>query len=88
MGVCGDDGTERAEILGILGSLVDKHLVTRTEADDGTVRFGFLETIRGFALRRLIDRGELQSMQRRHAAFFVALGERADLEIEGSGQTL
>lgn len=88
VGVCDDEGTERAEILGILGSLVDKHLVTRTEDDDGTVRFGFLETIRGFASRRLLDRGELESMQRRHAAFFVALGEKAELEIEGSGQTL
>jgi predicted ATPase len=42
--VCGDPGAERTDDLMLLGALVDKHLVGRTEAPDGSVRFGLLET--------------------------------------------
>ena len=42
-----------------------------------------LSTIREFALERLEQRGELAERQRRHAAYFVELAERAGPELAG-----
>ena len=71
--ICGAD-------LDAIASLVDKSLLRRT-AD----RYWMLETIREFAseqLGRLEDAGALRD---RHAAFYVALGERARPELRGPG---
>jgi predicted ATPase len=84
--VCSDQASERARTLELLGSLVDKHLVTRIEDDTGGVRFRFLETIRGFAVNRLAESDELPAMRRRHAACFVSLGERAEAEFDRPAQ--
>lgn len=62
--------------LDILESLVDKSLVRVREAD----RFWMLETIREYALERLEDSGEGEMVQRRHAQYFLALGEEAALQ--------
>ena len=62
--------------LDILESLVDKSLVRVREAD----RFWMLETIREYALERLEDSGEAEMLQRRHAQYFLALGEEAALQ--------
>src|SRR4030095_4338603 len=51
--ICADAGTDRASTLGLLGSLVDKHLLTRREDADGSVRFGLLETIHAYSSRGL-----------------------------------
>jgi non-specific serine/threonine protein kinase len=85
--VCGDDGTDRATTLSLLRSLVDKHLVTRREDADGSVRFGFLETIHDYASRRLDETGELPSIRQRHAAVFAELAERAERELDSPVQS-
>jgi predicted ATPase len=61
-----------------IASLVDKSLLRRTGD-----RYWMLETIREFAAERLdqiVDAGMLRD---RHAAFYVALGERARPELRG-----
>lgn len=59
-------------------SLINKSLVKQEAAADGggETRFGMLETLREYALDRLEESGEAETIRQRHAAFFVALAER------------
>jgi predicted ATPase len=65
--------------LDVLESLVDNSLVRK--ADE---RFSMLETIREFAVERLEASGEGDELQRRHAAYFLALAEEAFPNLRGS----
>jgi non-specific serine/threonine protein kinase len=64
-------------VLDGITSLVDKSLVWHQDATNREPRFGMLETIREYALERLRASGETEDVRRRHATWFVALGERA-----------
>jgi predicted ATPase len=61
---------------GLIASLVDKSLVRRT--DD---RYWMLETIREFAAERLEAFADVNELRDRHAAWYIALGERAAPEL-------
>jgi hypothetical protein len=60
-----------------LQSLVEKSLVRHTAE-----RFWMLETIREFAVERLAESGRADELRRRHAEFFLALAESANLSVE------
>src|SRR5262249_56404357 len=47
-------------------------------------RFWMLETIREFALERLHESGDEHERRRRHAEFFLALAESANLSAEAT----
>jgi predicted ATPase/DNA-binding CsgD family transcriptional regulator len=73
--VCGDGV---ADVLGALGSLVDKGLLTRPDAGDAD-RFRLLETIRAFAAEQLAASGEEPAVRAAHARHYLReaqLGER------------
>ncbi len=70
--------------IGTLESLAEKNLVRREGGDGG--RFAMLETIREYALDRLVDHAELDDRRRHHAAFFVALAEQAEPELRSGTQ--
>lgn len=61
-----------------LSSLVDKNLLLHTDGPDGEPRFMMLETIREYALDRLVAGGESQIVRRRHAQTFLRLAESAE----------
>ncbi|HEU5424912.1 MAG TPA: tetratricopeptide repeat protein, partial [Nitrolancea sp.] len=77
---------DRLDIIAGLGSLVDKSLIRQTEQPDGEPRFTMLETIREFAAEQLAASGEGEDARSRHARFVVGMVERAEPELEGSGQ--
>jgi predicted ATPase/DNA-binding CsgD family transcriptional regulator/DNA-binding XRE family transcriptional regulator len=73
-----------------LASLAEKSLVLPGQPDaedvDPEPAFGMLDTVREYARERLAAEGELESAQRAHAYYFLALAERADPLLRGSDQ--
>ncbi|MGH2616554.1 MAG: ATP-binding protein, partial [Thermomicrobiales bacterium] len=69
--------------LDLIASLVDKSLLRLNEATDEP-RYRMLETIREFSLEQLAERGESDMIQAAHAAYFLALAERAAPEWWGT----
>jgi len=92
-----DTGDERAvpspstqapapRALDLVASLVDKSLVVRVEQPDGEPRLHLLETLREFGLAQLRAVGELESVRRQHAEYYLALAERAAPALSGPDQ--
>jgi predicted ATPase/Tfp pilus assembly protein PilF len=65
--------------LDLLAALVDKSLVVE-QTSDSAARYRLLETIREYALQRLETSGEADVIRRRHAEYYLALAERAELK--------
>ena len=84
--VCAGDVIEREAVVELLGRLLDRSLVAAEYAIDGSVRYRMLDTVREYAHVRLVERSELDAVQRRHAAYFCELAERADPELFGTDQ--
>jgi predicted ATPase len=82
--VCGDDGTDSADVLDSLSRLVDQSLVISQEW--GQARFRMLETLRRYAGERLAESGTAEKLQRRHAEYFLRVAERAEPMLRGSQQ--
>ncbi|MGO4536040.1 DUF4062 domain-containing protein [Leifsonia sp. 2MCAF36] len=74
-----------ADTLSSLAALVDSSLV-RQHDDMHESRFSLLATVREYALEQLEREGALPDARAAHAAYFAALGERADPELEGGAQ--
>ena len=64
-----------------LAALVDRSLLLRQPAPEP--RFVILETLREFGMERLATLGESDAASRRHAAYFLALAERALRDAAG-----
>ncbi len=60
-------------LLDLLGGLVDKSLVVAERPPDDDMRYGFLETIRQYALAKLAAGGEAEWLRRRHVNYYVEL---------------
>ena len=85
--VCGaPEGLGFGEVLDGIASLVDKSLVRQSDGLDGEPRFSLLETIREYALERLAERGELETLRRLHAERYLAVSEAAEPELVRAGQ--
>ncbi len=63
-------------ILGGLESLIDKSLLRQVEGSGDEPRFVMLETIREFALERLAQSGEEETIRQRHATYCISLLSR------------
>ena len=84
--VCADEQSGQGTVPGVLAQLVDRSLTVAEPTGSGGVRYRLLETVRQYAHERLVERGEPDAMQRRHAAFYRGLAERADPELWGPDQ--
>jgi predicted ATPase/DNA-binding XRE family transcriptional regulator len=67
-------------------SLIDKSLLRQEDGPDGEPRFMMLETVREYALERLVESGEEYTAQRRHAEYFLALAESAAPQLHMAEQ--
>jgi predicted ATPase/class 3 adenylate cyclase len=73
-------GVGDQDVLDLLTQLVEKSLVLVEEVNDAT-RYTLLESVRQYALERLVACGELGLIQRRHAAYYVELAETAEYPL-------
>lgn len=69
-----DESVGSAEVLDLLERLVDKSLVVVDEDEELTARYRLLETIRQFAMERLVDKDRVKSVRTRHMEYFLELG--------------
>lgn len=76
-GICAGGSVERADILELLGHLVDHSLVL-VENHNGMARYRLLEVIRQYATEKLRESGEEASLRDRHIAWFLQLAESLD----------
>jgi predicted ATPase/DNA-binding CsgD family transcriptional regulator len=78
----GDGGTTPSSMMvNHLQSLLDKSLLRSDATSDGEPRFRLLETIREYGLEQLSATCELDTVQERHARFFLALAEEGDRSL-------
>jgi len=68
--VCVGNGVEPQDVLDLLTQLVNKSLVIREGEQGQEPRFGMLETIRAYALERLVESGEMEALRGRHAQYY------------------
>ncbi|MCX6046984.1 MAG: tetratricopeptide repeat protein [Chloroflexi bacterium] len=71
--------------LDLLTQLVDKSLVI-VESHFGQRRYRLLETLREYALEQFINPYELETLQRRHAEFYLSLAEQAEPALTSAAQ--
>ena len=84
--VCNPPGLPPVDVLDGVAALVDESLVRPEDGPDGEPRFAMLETVAEYAREQLTASGEDEALGRAHAAFYLALAERVEPEVQGSRQ--
>jgi tetratricopeptide (TPR) repeat protein len=75
-GICTGEGVEASNVLDLLTQLVDKSLVV-VERPEGEARYHLLETVRQYAVDRLMESDEAACVRTRHLNWYVTMGEGA-----------
>jgi predicted ATPase/DNA-binding CsgD family transcriptional regulator len=79
-------GEMPAYVLDGVASLIDKSLLRLVEREGEEPRLLILETIRAYGLEVLASVGEMERTRQAHAVHYLALAERAELELRGPQQ--
>jgi predicted ATPase len=69
--VAGDDDIDEFEVLDAVPLLVDRSLLQRATAEDGTTRFRMLETMRAYGREHLAAQGVSDLVRERHARYMA-----------------
>ncbi|MGR6924117.1 BTAD domain-containing putative transcriptional regulator [[Actinomadura] parvosata] len=80
---CAGGGVEVSEVMGVLGRLVERSMVVRSDG-----RYRLLEPVAEYCLERLGAAGELETMRERHLDYCGALAARAEAGLRGAEQDL
>jgi predicted ATPase/class 3 adenylate cyclase len=78
---------EEPDVLNLILNLADKSLVI-AEEQEGKTRYRLLETIREYALEKLVESGEERLVRNRHLDFFITLAEEAEQKYRTREQLL
>jgi predicted ATPase/class 3 adenylate cyclase len=84
--ICNPDGDLPIDSFDGVASLLDKSLLRQEEGTDGEPRLVMLETIHEYARERLDASGEGEALRHQHLAYFLALAEQAEPELDGAAQ--
>jgi len=71
------------DVLEIISHLVDKSLVTASRLKRGETRYRLLETIREYALGKLVESQGMESIKDRHLDYYLQLAEELWMKIRG-----
>ena len=75
------------DVLDLLSRLVDRHMVVVDDVHPGQPsRYRMLETLRQYAVERLVAAGEADRVAAAHVAYFRALTDAAERTLRGPGQ--
>ncbi len=83
--VCAFGALSPHEVLDLLSGLVAKSLVLAAEHDD-EVRYRFLESLREYAVEKLLESDEQTALRERHREWVLGLAEQAEPELIGPRQ--
>jgi predicted ATPase/class 3 adenylate cyclase len=75
-----------AEMLDLLGELVNNSMLRRAETPAGEIRFQMLETIREFATEQLEAEPDAADVRARHAGHFLSLAIQAESHLLAAEQ--
>ena len=81
--VCADDQVPAGEILDVVSRLVDKSLVTASDAA-GETRFTQPQTLWQYGRERLDESGEVNAMRARHAEYYRQMAKEAHEGLRGA----
>ena len=84
--VSADAALSEADILDLLGRLVDKSLVLVIRRKGQEIRYRLLETVRQYAREKASESGEAGTLRDRHLDYFLRLAARAGPELIGAEQ--
>lgn len=85
--VCASGAIKPDDVLELLSGLVMRSLVL-LERPGLQGRYRLLETVREYALEKLVAAGEEGILRNRHLAWYIGFAERAEPELRGSEQHL
>ncbi|HEU0297276.1 MAG TPA: BTAD domain-containing putative transcriptional regulator [Anaerolineales bacterium] len=84
----GNPQVSSAEIFDLMATLVHKSLVVVEQEGNQEARYRLLETVRQYAREKLSESGEMDPIRDGHLAYFLALAERAEPELQGANQLI
>jgi predicted ATPase/class 3 adenylate cyclase len=82
--VCDPQGDLPVDTLEGVASLLDKSLLRQEDGQGGEPRFVMLETIHEYASERLNEQGDVETIKRAHAEYFLFLAEEAEPKLWGA----
>jgi predicted ATPase/DNA-binding NarL/FixJ family response regulator len=85
--VCSGNGLPRHQILDQLTLLVDKSLVV-AESSGGRTRYRLLETVRQYAMEKLGESGEADTVRDAHREYFTTVAEQFDVPTPAGFESL
>ena len=77
-------GEVSADVIGVLGSLVDKSLVIAGDGPAGEPRYRMLDSIRAFAAEKLAADAAAHALRDRHLEYFVGFAEAIEPQLVGA----
>jgi predicted ATPase len=84
--VCGSVNELSVDVITGLQGLVDKSLLQQNNRVESEPRFGMLETIREYAIERLVESKEEDQLLPSYLAYFLRLAEQANQELRSTEQ--
>jgi predicted ATPase/class 3 adenylate cyclase/DNA-binding CsgD family transcriptional regulator len=81
-----DPETTGTSLLDTVASLIDKNFLQQTEPDSNEPRLVMMETIREYGLECLGTSGQMETVRRAHADYYLQLAEEGEPESYGPQQ--
>ncbi len=78
------DADVTADVVSVLGSLVDKSLVVAMDGPGGEPRYRMLDTIRAFAAEKLVASPSARALHDRHLDYFVNFAQAIEPQLEST----